>query len=77
MKCANVVVLAGACAIELLLSPLVVPSAHAQGTPQSNCVSVSRDEYLSAKQQKMLRARFGSYVRTGRPGRRYYWYCHP
>jgi len=25
----------------------------------------------------VLRTRFGSYVRTGRPGRRYHWYCQP
>lgn len=50
-------------------------SAKAQQPPYTGCVLVSKQEYDSAKRQKMLRTRFSSYIRTGRIGRRLYWYC--
>jgi len=65
------------CVIGWKLSLLALSPAHAQEPPRSNCVSVSPSEYASAKKQKVLRTRFGSYVWTGRPGRRYHWYCQP
>ena len=44
--------------------------------PRKGCVAVSKDEYNSAKRQKLLRDLYGSYLRTGRLLKHYYWYCH-
>ena len=60
----------GVAAFSFSLSP-----AKAQQPPYTGCVAVSKQEYNSAKRQKMLRTRFSAYVRTGRIGRRFYWYC--
>jgi len=49
--------------------------AHAQQPPYTGCVAVSKQEYNSARRQHMLRTRFSAYVKTGRIGRRFYWYC--
>ena len=43
--------------------------------PRKGCVAVSKDEYNSAKKQKLLRDMYGSYFRTDRILRRHYWYC--
>ena len=43
--------------------------------PGKGCVAVSKDEYQGAYRKKLLLTRFGTYVRTGRLGRYYYWYC--
>ena len=52
-------------------------SASAEPILRKGCVAISKQEYDSAKQQKLLRTRFGTYERTGRLGRRQYSYCHP
>jgi hypothetical protein len=57
------------------LAPLFSSAAKAQQPPYTGCVAVSKQEYNSAKRQKMLRTRFSAYVQTGRIGRRFYWYC--
>ena len=63
-------------AIGLMLIAFPSPSVNAEQPPWKGCVAVSKQEYASAKKQKLLRTRFTTYVRTGRLGRRYYWYCH-
>ena len=67
----------GACAavIGLALIAFPISSAKAQQPPRTGCVAFSKSEYDSAKRQKLLRNRYGTYVRTGRPLRRFYWYC--
>lgn len=65
-----------ACAIGLVLIAFPSPSANAEEPPRKECVAVSKQEYQSAKRQKLLQTRFSKYVRTGRLGRRSYWYCH-
>jgi hypothetical protein len=62
------------CAIGLILIAFV-SSSNAEQPPGKQCVSVSKQEYDSAKRQKLLDTRFSTYVRTGRLGRRSYWYC--
>lgn len=64
------------CAIGLMLVAFPSSSGNAEQPPDKQCVSVSKQEYDSAKRQKLLRTRFSTYVRTGRLGRRSYWYCH-
>ena len=49
--------------------------AETQKPPLKTCSAVDKREYDSAKKQKLLRGRFGYYVRTGRVFRRYYWFC--
>jgi hypothetical protein len=67
---------ARATAIGLMLIAFYSSSVNAQQPPFKGCVAVSKSEYNSAKKKKLLRTRFGSYVRTGRLLRRhYYWYC--
>jgi hypothetical protein len=63
------------CAVGLMLIAFFSSSVNAE-QPPGQCVSVSKQEYDSAKRQKLLRTRFSTYVRTGRLGRRSYWYCH-
>jgi hypothetical protein len=43
--------------------------------PGKGCVVVSKGEYQGAYRKKLLLTRFGRYVRAGRLGRYYYWYC--
>ncbi len=62
--------------ILLALSALSHEPASAAKPPYAGCVAVTKQEYDSAKRQKLLRTRFGTYVRTGRLGRRQYSYCH-
>jgi hypothetical protein len=50
-------------------------SANAE-PPGKGCVAVSTGEYQVAYRKKLLLSRFGTYVRTGRLGQYYYWYCH-
>jgi len=68
----------GAC-IAVLASILVGFSSspvNAQQPPwQQGCRVASKTEYNAAKRQGLLTNRFGTYVRTGRFWRRYYWYC--
>ena len=68
----------GACVavIGLMLFAFSSLSANAQQPPSERCIAVTKAEYDAAKRQKMLQVRFGTYVRTGRIFRRYYWYCH-
>jgi hypothetical protein len=66
---------AALCAMGLLVAAFSSPSAKAQQPPNQGCVAVSQQEYDSAKRQKLLRTRFSAYIRTGRIGRRFYWYC--
>jgi hypothetical protein len=72
----------GACtaAIGLLLIAcpalsVIAKSVNANQPPRKGCVSVSKGEYDGAKRQKLLRNRYGSYVRTGRVWQHHYWYC--
>ncbi len=59
----------------IALLVLAFPSStNAQQPPWKGCYAVDKREYYSAKKQKLLHAR-GTYVRTGRLWRRYYWYC--
>jgi len=50
--------------------------AKAEQPPRGGCVTVSKIEYDSAKQQYLLSGNNGTYVRAGRFLRRSYWYCH-
>jgi len=67
----------GACiaVIGLMLIAFHSSSVNAEQPPYKGCVSVSKGAYQIAKKKKLLRNRFGTYVRTGRLWRRYYWYC--
>jgi hypothetical protein len=83
-------IFAGPMAVPIAVAALAVPiavaallvlafsvSANAEQTPQppwNGCYAVDKREYASAKKQKLLHGR-GTYVRTGRLLRRYYWYC--
>ena len=49
---------------------------HAAQPPQEGCIAVPKIQYDSAKRQHLLQNRFSTYVRTGRPFRRHYWFCH-
>ena len=51
-------------------------AAKGQEPPWDGCTAVPKIQYDSAKKQYLLVNRFGSYVRTGRFWRHYYWYCH-
>jgi hypothetical protein len=61
------------CATALMLGVLPSLSVNAE-PPSDRCAIVSKQEYDSAKRQKLLRTRFSTYVQTGQLGRRYYWY---
>lgn len=65
-----------ASAIGLMLIVFPFSSVNAEQPPWKGCVAVAKQEYDSAKRQRLLQTRFSKYVRTGRLGRRYYWYCH-
>ena len=66
---------AAAAAIGLALMALPNSPAIAQQPPREGCVAVTKSEYTSAKREKLLRNRYGGYVRTGRVLHRFYWYC--
>ena len=78
MQRRNLIACFGACicALGLMLTAFPFPSVKAEQPPRMGCVAVSKQEYDSAKRQKLLRSRFSTYVRTGRLGQRHYWYCH-
>jgi hypothetical protein len=67
----------GACVALISLTLIAFPcsSANAEQPPHKGCVAVSKGEYQGAKRKKLLLNRFGTYLRTGRFWRRYYWYC--
>ena len=65
----------GACAAALLLAALSAAMAKDQAPPAPGCAAITKAEYDAAKKQHLLNARFGNYLRTGRPLRRAYWYC--
>jgi hypothetical protein len=65
----------GIAVIGLVLTAFPALSVSAKQPPYRGCVAISKGEYQGAKKKKMLRTRFGTYVRTGRLWRRYYWYC--
>lgn len=71
MKRGKLICIAGS-----MLVAFLSPSVNAAEPPREGCVAVSKQEFDSAKKQNLLRSRFSTYVRTGRLGRRYYWYCH-
>ena len=50
-------------------------SVNAQQPPWKGCVAVSKGEYKGAINKKLLRSRDGTYLRTRRVWRHYYWYC--
>jgi hypothetical protein len=62
--------------VGLMLIAFPAFSAKAEQSPRAGCRAVSKIEYNAAKNQHLLRNRFGMYVRMGRVWRRYYWYCH-
>jgi hypothetical protein len=65
----------GACAAAILLVASSMAMAKDPEPPRNGCAAVTKTEYDSAKKQHLLNARFGNYLRTGRPLRRVYWYC--
>ena len=75
MKRREFILSLGGAVIGLALIAFPTSSAKAQQPPRTGCVAVSKSEYASANRQKLLRNRYGAYVRTGRPMRRFYWYC--
>jgi len=67
----------GACIAVIGLMLIEFPSSAANAEqPPWGCLTVSKGEYDAAKSKKMLRNKFGRYVRTGRLWQRNYWYCH-
>jgi hypothetical protein len=74
----NVIAAIGVCTCAIGLTLIAFPdsSVNAAQPPQKRCVAVVKEEYDSAKRQNLLRMRFSTYVKTGRLGRHYYWYCH-
>jgi len=65
----------GGIALATLLA-LSASAAKAQQPPAASCRKASKVEYDSAKENYLLRNKFGAYVRTGSIWQRYYWYCH-
>lgn len=65
----------GAAAIGFAVAALPLSSTNAQQPPREGCTAVTKSEYTSAKREKLLRNRYGAYVRTGRVLHRFYWYC--
>src|SRR5262245_54871805 len=61
--------------IGLMLIAFRPTSANAEQPPHKRCVAVSKGEYQAAKKKNLLRAKYGTYVRTGWLWRPYYWYC--
>jgi hypothetical protein len=59
----------------LLLAVAPVLPARAQQPPRKDCVAVTKAEYDNARRKRLLRNRYGTYVRTGPILRRRYWYC--
>ena len=78
MKRIYVIALVGACMCMLAgtLFAFPGPSENAGQAPRRGCLSVVKQEYDSAKRQRLLQMRYSSYATTGGLGRRSYWYCH-
>lgn len=74
----NVIAVIGVwtCAIALMLAAFSSLSVNAEQPPSERCIAVSKEEYISADRQKLLRTRFTAYARTGPLGWHHYWYCH-
>jgi hypothetical protein len=71
---------AGVLSVVFLLSittSLIVSSSSSVNAepPGKGCVAISKGEYQGAYRKNLLLTRFGTYVRTGRLGRYYSWYC--
>jgi len=67
-----------ACVTLIGIMAIALPvSVRAEPAPSWKCIAVVKQEYDSAKKKHLLHTRMGTYVRTGRPWRRYYWYCQP
>ena len=64
------------CAAAILLNASCASPAGAEEATRKGCVAVAKQEYDAAKKQRLQQTRFGTYVRTGRLGRRTYLYCH-
>jgi hypothetical protein len=64
----------GGIALAMLMA-LSGSATNAQQPPAAACRKASKVEYDSAKENYLLRNKFGAYVRTGSIWRRYYWYC--
>jgi hypothetical protein len=77
LKRAKVIVFTCGWAVIAVAAPRPAHSENAKDPPHPGCVAVAKQEYDAAKKQRLLNTRFNRYVRTGRIGRRYYWYCHP
>jgi hypothetical protein len=68
--------LSGACATVVGVMLLTYPFAPAVSQPPTKrCVAISNGEYDGAKRDKLLRVRFGVYVKTGWFWSHSYWYC--
>jgi hypothetical protein len=67
-----------ACAVVmgLMLIPFLPSLATAVEPSHQLCVAVTKKEYDSAKRKKLNHLSIGTYMKTGRIWRRYYWYCH-
>jgi hypothetical protein len=78
MQRRNLIAYFGACicALGIVFTAFSFSSVSAEQPPRMGCAAVSKQEYDSAKRQKLLRSRFSTYLRTGRLGQRHYWYCH-
>jgi hypothetical protein len=62
--------------LSIATSLIASSSSSVNAEPPGNaCVAVSKGEYQGAYRRKLLLTKFGTYVRTGRLGRYYYWYC--
>ena len=77
MKRGYFVALVGACTgvIAVTLVAFSNSSMSAVQAPRKGCVAVVKQEYDSAKRQKLLQMTYSSYATTGGIGRRSYWYC--
>jgi hypothetical protein len=79
LRYAKLIVLACGCSAIALAAAFPAFSdqaqAQAKDPPYRGCVEVAKQEYDAARKQKLLQTRFNRYVRTGRIGRRHYWYC--
>jgi len=62
--------------LSIAISLVAFSSSPVNAEPPANgCVAVSKGEYQGAYRKKLLLTRFGTYERTGRLGKRSYWYC--
>ncbi len=66
----------GGIAAAVLMALSASATKAQQQPPAAACRKASKVEYDSAKENYLLRNKFGAYVRTGSIWRRYYWYCY-